>query len=324
MRKIIPTILSALLIAAPIPVLAFGQNDVPSDMAERGMALSVSPEGCVVNVTTGSITAIALSDRSRFVYTQVQNSVYIKPIQHQQFEGIVSMHDGSTTLRIWVGNKILRFKVRYVSSGSRDINIIEKTQFVSVPKPQKQTFLPPPVLSAPIPTQNTVPLPSPPAVKLPEQPIYTSQPVPLLKPVATLTPEIQKTTEEIKPGKQPKPKKVKKPKRIKAKKIKPQPDVVAEPIATPMPQPTPTAIAIEPAPKKVELVTPQKLSVSLLKGLNAARIQKKVAYQSRTWNQVQNVIIRLRRGTALDKAIAQSGVKKSLVQQFLKLGGVSV
>lgn len=320
MRKIIPTILSAFLIAAPIPVLAFGQNDVPSDMAERGMALAVSPEGCVVNVTTGSITAIALSDRSRFVYTQVQNSVYIKPIQHQQFEGIVSMHDGSTTLRIWVGNKILRFKVRYVSSGARDLNIIEKTQFASLPKPpQKQAYLPPaPVLSAPIPTQTSAPTPSNPIVNKPELPTYTAEPVPLLKPVATFTPEIQKSTEEIKPENQPKPKK---PKRIKDKKVKPQVEAV---VIAPAQAPAPKVIAIALPPKPVVPLTPQKLSVSLLKGLNAARIQKKVAYQSRTWNQVQNVIISLRRGTALDTAIARSGVKKSLIQQYLKLGGASV
>jgi hypothetical protein len=317
MRKLISAMLSAILISAPLPSLAFGQNDVPMDIAERGMPLVVSPEGCVVNVTTGTITAIALSDRSSFVYSQVQNSVYIKPIQRQQFEGVVSMHDGSTTLRIWVGNKILRFKVRYASSGSRDVNIIEKTQFVSLPVPQRKVSLPPaPILSASVP----VPSPSPTFYK-PTAPLFTSDTVPLLKPVATLSTATQTPTQEIKLEEEPKPKIVKKPKRIKVKKVKPQNKMVA---IAPPPIITPVKTAIVIPQKKVIVLTPQKLSISLLKGLNAARIQKKVAYQSRTWNQVQDVIFNLRKGTPLDIAISKSGAKKILIQQFLKMGGFSV
>jgi hypothetical protein len=327
MRKLIPAILSAVLISTPLTSLAFGQNDIPMDIAERGMALVVSPEGCVVNVTTGTITAIALSDRSSFVYSQVQNSVYIKPIQRQQFEGVVSMHDGSTTLRIWVGNKILRFKVRYASSGSKDLNIVEKTSFVSLPKQQKQAYLPPlTVLSAPVPKKKTLSLPPAPAESSNhlQTSTYTSEAFPLLKPVAVITPEKQSSFKDIKIDEPEKPKIIKEKTRNKSKRNKSKKSLVTVvPEASAISVSKPTAIALV-APSQIISLTPQNLSVSLLKGLNAARIHKKVAYQSRTWNQVQSVIIGLRRGIALDIAIARSGAKKAIVYQFLKMGGVRV
>ncbi|MGL5719610.1 MAG: hypothetical protein ACRCYP_02265 [Alphaproteobacteria bacterium] len=326
MRKFITTILFSLFVATPIPALAFGQNDVSFDIAERGMTLAVSPEGAVVNVTTGSISAIALSDRSNFVYSQVQNSVYIKPIQRQQFEGVVSMKDGSTTLRIWVGNKILRFKVRYVSSGSRDINIVERSQFVALPKPVKQAYIPKTSIYT-APTQPRIPsvLPSPPSVP------FSSENIPLLKPVATVQPDnltliiprydkgkvsTESSVEITKPKKQ---KKVKKAKRLKRKEL-----IEVSPTSTPQLIVTPVLTAIAPTPKKIVPITPQLLSGSLLKGLNAARINKKVAYRSKTWNQVQDVILNLRKGTELDVAIARSRANKTVIYRFLKLGGANV
>jgi hypothetical protein len=305
MYKFFSTILSVALLGIPVSAIAFGQSDIPFDMAERGMSLAVSPEGCVVNVTTAQITAIALTDRSRFVYTQVGNSVYIKPIQRQDFEGVVSMRDGSTTLRIWTGNKILRFKIRYASSGSKDINIVEgvRTEFAALPKAPKRTI--PPLAPAP-----TAPIAT-------EQPVST-QPIvaktfPLLSPVAETT--AQATPEappKLKPPKKP-PTPPKKVKHLPSKKLKTiallKPPIKVDPVPSkPSSFPTQLSKVTHPA-------------IALLKGLNAARIHKTIKYQSVDWRRVQDAILMLRQGKTLDVAVSRSGASKKLVDKLLKLGG---
>jgi hypothetical protein len=307
MYKFFSTILSVALLSIPVSAIAFGQSDVPFDMAERGMSLTVSPEGCVVNVTTAQITAIAMTDRSRFVYTQVGNSVYIKPIQRQEFEGVVSMGDGSTTLRIWTGNKILRFKIRYASSGSKDINIVEgiRTQVVALPKTPKIAILPSP------PTPSSEPI-----TPVATEPTVVAQPVavqtfPLLSPIPQ--PILQAMPEAL--HKTPPPPKLaqKKFKRLPTKHPKKialvKPPVKADPVKT----------ETSPLPSQQSKV--KHPAIALLKGLNAARINKTVKYQSTDWRRVQDAIMMLRQGKSLDVAVIRSGASKKLVDKLLKLGG---
>jgi hypothetical protein len=315
MRKLFSAILSAALIGSPISAIAFGQSDVPFNIAERGMSLVVSPEGCVVNVTTAQITAIAMTDRSSFVYTQVGNSVYIKPIQRQQFEGVVSMGDGSTTLRIWAGNKILRFKIRYASSGAKDINIVEgiRTEFAALPSKPKVAFRPP----AP-----PIPAPSPqPIIPVTSAPTFVSEPVvsqsfPLLTPVSAPTPQATPESPPSEPKPLVAPKKIKKAKKVKRSIESANKTIalVTPPVKESKPQPT-----ISPAPARALKV--KHPAIALLKGLNAARLNKTIRYQSSDWRRVQDAIFMLRQGKSLDVAVMRSRVNKKLVEKLMKMGG---
>lgn len=203
------------IVGATFPAIA-ATSDVPITYAVKGLPFPVTKKGATINITTGKITDVAISDKSCVVYSQIQNSIYVKALSPcLRFDG-VGVPDRNPTLRVWVDSKILEFHVRTGASGSRNINVVADRAPEPFRKPldlSKASILPIPS----IPKISKVEV-SPPPPNVSTELVQSSQqsmdaapdlsgPVPLLKPIPqTFNPqEVQKSVKNIRKKKKRSP-----------------------------------------------------------------------------------------------------------------------
>ena len=83
------------------------------------------------------------------------------------------------------------------------------------------------------------------------------------------------------------------------------------------------AVPIERSPSTPKAkVTHQDYATALMRGLNKARIDGRIAYGSKRWLSVNGSLRLLRRGVSLDKAIAVSGLTPDKFMELLSDGGL--
>lgn len=348
MKTLFPILLVPFVAGVSISAIA-ATSDVPISFAERGLPLPISRKGTTINVTTGKISHIAISDKSCVVYTQIQNSIYLKSINPcLKFDGVFP--DTNPTLRAWVDSKILEFRICSRCSGARNINIVgDRTLEPIVTKVSKRKTIPVPALAPISKVPTEIPAPPPqenPSVVSEVPPLVQEEPSPtpkykLLKPIPQVVVPISK---EVKPTRK-KANKV----RIKIEQKAPQQDNLSPSQRALMElgsQPktdslskeeskqedkaeifkVPETPKLEPKTKTFKLALGQSQAKALLKGLNIARIQKgkdRVAYRSQDWMVVQDVIYFLKINKPLDVAIKKARASKPLIERLLRIGGTA-
>lgn len=179
------------IVGATFPAIA-ATSDVPITYAEKGLPFPVTKKGATINITTGKITDVAISDKSCVVYSQIQNSIYVKALSPcLRFDG-VGVPDRNPTLRVWVDSKILEFNIRTGASGSRNINVVADRAPEPFRKPvdlSKTSILPIPSIPKVSRIEATPPPPQNDPTELIQQPVDVtpaqnlSGSVPLLKPI---------------------------------------------------------------------------------------------------------------------------------------------
>jgi hypothetical protein len=333
MHKIIPFLAIASIASISLPARA--SVDIPVDFADRGIRFPLSAKGATINIKTAKINGIVLSDRSCVVYTQLQNSIYLKTLS--PCLRLSGSPDRNPVLRVFTSDSaILKFNICSQCSGSKDLNIIqskpsEPIAIASKPiKSSKQVLkiLPPappvedsPVATPSIPAVSVLPLPSP-----------RSTPFQLLAPLKTINNVDSKRVDEA-------PKSVKRRNRIKAVKnpvISPIPARQAISIAPSQPTFSSSSpiVEVKTTPSSTrrlkssafKLSANQAQAKALLEGLNRSRLAKgsdRIAFQSRRWMLVQDTIYFLKKGNTLPDAIKKSRAPEALIKKLLRLGGIS-
>jgi len=395
LKKLLFTFLFA---SACLPAFA-GTAEVPLSYAERGLPFPVSKKGATINIAVDKITDIAISDKSCVVYSQIQNSIYVKALSPcLKFDG-VSVPDRNPILRAWLGSKILEFQICSGCKGSKNITVVadkrvepirRKLSFrasegslpvPSLPKTKPVAIAPPPPEVDP--TNLIQQVTSSPASQ-DSIPVSVGQPFPLLKPLPQvdsfpveqsklLRRKVKRSRKlrieapvakvEVKPIDQIQPIEAQEnlsPSQralteIKSSSMAPQPQRIEEleaekPVSIEknlMPQgkakpyskkaitltPKKRAIAkLRTRTKSIKAETPrtfklalnQSQAKALLKGLNIARLKKgegRIAYRSRNWMAIQDVIYFLKVNNSLDAAIQKARASKPLVEKLMGWGG---
>lgn len=195
MRKSLSVLFVPLVAGFSFPAIA-ATSDVPISYAERGLPFPVSRKGATINITTGKISDIAISDKSCVVYSQIQNSIYVRALDPcLRFEGVGSP-DRNPILRTWVDSKILEFRICSGCSGGKNITIVPDRSLPPIGKALKSDS----ILAVPkIPKTPKVIAIAPPPPQIdptamvqesPPTPIEQGQispPFPLLKPIPQIT-----------------------------------------------------------------------------------------------------------------------------------------
>jgi hypothetical protein len=316
MHKIISLLTATAIVVAPSSAIA--SVDIPIDFADRGISFPVSRKGATINIKTAKINSIVLSDRSCVVYTQLQNSIYVKALS--PCLKLSNNPDHNPVLRVFTeDNLILKFNVCAGCSGAKDLNIVQSKPLepiakapVSLRRNSSSDVLVVPTQSFPPPSPVTSTVPLPPPVELP------SKAFPLLKPIDSFAPQpvlsSSLPTQSIK----------------KKKRKTPEAPNIVSPLVIPSSTPIPAKKTLAPIPPKLsplfKLSLNQEQAKALLKGLNKSRVSKgkdRIIFRSKNWMIIQDTIYLLKKGLPLSAAVQKSRASTSLVNKLLSLGGFS-
>jgi hypothetical protein len=306
---------------------AFGRKVIDCESAERGFTVSVS-NGIGVDLKIacgGDVTDIQLSDPSRFVVRKRgPQHLYVKRISTLFFPGNLSASDGSTMLSVVMTNGSL-FQFRVVSGGSGGYSLLDIGGKAPLPLPMASKPKPLPIPQVPqvpeVPLQAK--LPSPPDLpQIEETPIPTkTEPVPQIQTTTSTRVETQKDEKSRKHRKNQKKKDpIKTEPAIALSEITPNSFPGFPELKLPEPvKPVPSGPPIEQVKTKSfdPPSKPTALASALLKGLNTARVQRKVVYGSSLWFKTQDAIWVLRNGKSLETASQRSRVKMETLESLL-------
>ncbi|MGL5064919.1 MAG: hypothetical protein ACRC62_33500 [Microcoleus sp.] len=329
------------------PVLAFGRKVVDCNSVKNGLTVSV-PQGLGVDIKLscgGDLADVRLSDESRFIVgKRGPQHLYIRRIAPLSIPGLLPSSDGSVMLTsVTTDGSVYQFRLVSGNAGYTflDVGAVSQPSFKPIPpKPRLTALLP---VETPAPTsspfsidlRNDSSLVPPVVIDLRSRPsvapIVTTNrnsetSIPKISSATNSLPvSVASSTESIKPEKPKKTKKIKLKKEKKSKLLKIeapkiQPDNANKPLVTSSLVASESSPVIPHISKTTFSSSSSDLANSIVRGLAVANRTKEIGYKSTVSAKTQDLVINLRRGDSLDKAITKAGIDRKIVDRLLSLG----